>query len=75
MSREQRGRQQRRGVHVRSDGTEESRIHVHVPLALGRNARMLAVEQDRDLRDVVADALEEYIRRVDAQLAKESSAG
>lgn len=58
----------------RSDGTREGLITARVPLAIARETKMLAIEQDRAVRYVVADALRAYIAGVDAANAKQRTA-
>jgi hypothetical protein len=50
-------------VRVGRDGVERSRIHAWIPVQLERQLAHYCVEKDRDLGDVVADALTKLIAR------------
>lgn len=47
-------------------GAREGLIYAWVPAGIATNVKQLALEQHRPLRALVADALAEYVARVDA---------
>ena len=40
---------------------EKKRLHVHIPASLHRTLKRRAVDQDRDMTELVTEALERYL--------------
>lgn len=41
---------------------EKRRLHVHIPVSLHRTLKRRAADQDRDMTEIVTEALEKYLQ-------------
>lgn len=52
-----------RGLYRRKDGRELRRVAVYLPLRLAKDLMVRCAEQDNDMSFVVAEAVEQYLRK------------